>query len=184
MQAADCVIHYQRVAAFCALPLVYPTRQKWSAKDNAHYKPITQDIVDGVTHELTSQDIEQDPSWITHSTCIVTSNVDRVIINAAAAKAFGKHKNVPVLQWKRQLCEDFALSAQAILYNEDKRPELLFAYFVLGGTGQVLDNAHGNVYFGVANGTPCTIHSLAWDDPEEGCVAFQANCKIYTRPGD
>jgi hypothetical protein len=85
MQAADCVVHMQRVAAFHALPLVYPTRQKWNAKDNAHYKPITQDIVDGVTHELTSQDIEQDPNWNTHSTCIVTSNVDRAIINAAAA---------------------------------------------------------------------------------------------------
>jgi hypothetical protein len=160
MRAADCVIHMQRVAAFCALPLVYPTGQKWSAKDNAHYKPITQDIVDGVTHELTSQDIEQDPNWITHSTCIVTSNVDRAIINAAAAKAFGKRKNVPVLRWKRQLHEDFPLSSQAILYNEDERPEL-FAYFVQGGTGQVLNNAHGNVYFGVANGTPCTMHSLA-----------------------
>ncbi len=31
----------------------------------------------------------------------------------------------------------------------------------------MLDNAHGNVYFGVANGTACTMHSLAWDDPED-----------------
>jgi hypothetical protein len=30
-----------------------------------------------------------------------------------------------------------------------------------------LENAHGNVYFGVANGTACTMHSLAWDDPED-----------------
>jgi hypothetical protein len=129
MQAADCVIHMQRVAAFRALPLVYPTRQKWSAKDNAHYKPIPQEIVDGVTHELTSQDIDQDPNWITHSTCIVTSNVDRAIISAAAAKAFGKRKNVPVLRWKHQLHEDFPLSSQAILYNEDERPELLLILF-------------------------------------------------------
>jgi hypothetical protein len=172
MRAANCVIHMQWVAAFHALPLVYSTRQKWSAKDNAHYKPITQDIVDGVTHELTSQDIEKDPYWITHSTCIVTSNVDKAIINATAAKAFGKCNNVPVLRWKRQLHEEFPLSSQAILYNEGKRPEL-FAYFVQGGPGQVLDNAHGNVYFGVANGTPCTMHSLAWDDSEEECVAFQ-----------
>ncbi len=98
MRAADCVIHMQWVAAFCALPLVYPTGQIWSAKDNAHYKPFTQDIVDGVTHELTSQDIEQDPNWITHSTFIFTSNVDRAIINTSAAKAFGKHKNVSVLR--------------------------------------------------------------------------------------
>ncbi len=31
----------------------------------------------------------------------------------------------------------------------------------------MLDNAHGNVYFGVANGTAFTMHSLAWDDPED-----------------
>jgi hypothetical protein len=48
---------------------------------------------------------------------------------------------------------------------------------VQGGTGQVLDNAHGNVYFGVANGTPCTMHSLARDDPEEERMAFQAIAK-------
>jgi hypothetical protein len=30
-----------------------------------------------------------------------------------------------------------------------------------------LDNAHGNVYFGVANGTACTLHLLACDDPED-----------------
>jgi hypothetical protein len=166
MQAADCVIHMQWVAAFCALPLVYPTKQKWSAKYNTHCKPITQDIVDGVTHELTSHDIEKDPSWITHSTCIVTSNVDRAIINVVAAKASGKSKNVPVLWWKCRLHEEIPLSSQAILYNEDERPEL-FAYFVQGGPGQVLDNPHGNVYFGVTNGTPCTMHSLAWDDPED-----------------
>jgi hypothetical protein len=35
MRAADCVIHMQQVAAFCALPLVYLTRQNWSADDNA-----------------------------------------------------------------------------------------------------------------------------------------------------
>jgi hypothetical protein len=28
----------------------------------------------------------------------VTSNVDRAIVNAEAAKAFGKHNNAPVLQ--------------------------------------------------------------------------------------
>ncbi len=132
--------------------------------------------MDGVTHELTSQDIEQDFNWITHSTCIVTSNVYRAIINAAAAKAFGKRKNVLVLWWKCQLHENFPLSSQAILYNEDERSEL-FAYFVQGSTAQVLDNAHGNIYFGVANGTPCTMHSLAWDDPEEEGVAFQAIAK-------
>jgi hypothetical protein len=38
----------------------------------------------------------------------------------------------------------------------------------------VLDNAHGNVYFGVANGTACTMHSFAWDDPEDKKDAHSA----------
>jgi hypothetical protein len=37
-----------------------------------------------------------------------------------------------------------------------------------------LANAHGNVYFGVANGTACTMHSLAWDDPEDKEDAHKA----------
>ncbi len=122
--------------------------------------------MDSVTHELTLQDIEHDPNWITKSTCIVTSNVDRAIINAEAANAFGKRNNVPILRWKRKLSLDFPLSFEAILYDKDERLEL-YAYFVQGGSGQVLDNVHGNVYFGVANGTACTMRSLAWDDPED-----------------
>jgi hypothetical protein len=156
----------QRVAGFCTLPQVYPSGQKWTAEDNKLYTPMTKDIVDGVTHELTLQDVENNPNWITKSTCIVISNVDRAIINAEDTKVFDKHNNIPILQWKRKLSLDFLLSAKAILYDKDERLDL-FAYYVQGGSGQVLDNAHGNVYFGVANGTACTMHSLAWDDPED-----------------
>ncbi len=60
------------MAGFRTLPQVYPLGPKWTAEDNKLYKPITKDIVDGVTHELTKQDVENNPSWITKSTCIVT----------------------------------------------------------------------------------------------------------------
>ncbi len=54
MRAAECKTHTRRIQAFRALPLKYSSRHKWSAIDNENYKPITQDIIDGVTHELTS----------------------------------------------------------------------------------------------------------------------------------
>ncbi len=55
------------MAGFRALPQVYPPGQKeWTAEDNRSYKPITKDILDGVTHELTIQDIEHDPNWMTN----------------------------------------------------------------------------------------------------------------------
>jgi hypothetical protein len=77
------------------------------------------------------------------------------------------------LRWNWNLSLDFPLSVEAILYDKDERPEL-FAYVVQGGCGQVLDNAHGNVYFGVANGTACTMHLLAWDDPGDKKDAHSA----------
>ncbi len=95
IRSSECIIYTRRVAGFCTL--AYPIGQKWTAEDNKLYKPITKDIVDGVTHELILQDVESDPNWITKSTCIVTSNVDRAIINAEVAKAFGKQNNVLVL---------------------------------------------------------------------------------------
>jgi hypothetical protein len=55
----------QRVAGFHTLPQVYPSGQKWTAEDNKLYKPLTKDIMDGVTHELTLQDVENDPNRIT-----------------------------------------------------------------------------------------------------------------------
>ncbi len=73
-------------------------------------------------------------------------------------------------------CQTYIYSLLLLFYNyfrwivleaEQIWRELAPHYFVQGGCGQVLDNAHGNVYFGVPNGTACTMHSLAWDDPED-----------------
>jgi hypothetical protein len=89
----------------------------------------------------------------------------------------------PFLQWKCKLSLDFPISVEAILYDEDERLKL-FAYFLQGGNNQVLDNAHGNVFFGVANGTACTMHSLAWNDPEDKKRCSQRNKNINTRSGD
>jgi hypothetical protein len=91
------------VADFHTLPQMYPSRQKWTAEDNKLYKPITKDIVNGVTHELTPSDVENDPNCITKSTCIVTSNFDRAIINAEAAKVFSKRNNVPIFAMETEI---------------------------------------------------------------------------------
>jgi hypothetical protein len=50
MQPSDCKIHMQQVASFRTLPQVYPS-EKRTADDNILYKPITKEIVDGVTHD-------------------------------------------------------------------------------------------------------------------------------------
>ncbi len=40
-----------------------------------------------------------------------------------------------------------------------------------------MDNTHGNVFLGVANGSACTMYSLAWDDPEDKNKASKAIAK-------
>jgi hypothetical protein len=45
----------------------------------------------------------------------------------------------------------------------------------------VLDNTHGNVFLGVANSSACTMHSLAWDYPEDEKEASKAFAK--SEPG-
>jgi hypothetical protein len=61
IRSSECMIHTWRVAGFRTLPQVYPLGPKLTAEDNKLYKPITTDIVDGVTHELTIQDVEMIP---------------------------------------------------------------------------------------------------------------------------
>ena len=67
MRAADCMIHTRRVATFRKLSPKYPLGQKWTADDNKHYQPITTDVLEGITQQLTPDDIKQDPNWITQS---------------------------------------------------------------------------------------------------------------------
>ncbi len=68
IRSCECMIHTRRLADFRTLPQVYPLGPKWTAEDNKLYKPITKGIVDGVTHELTKQDVENNPNWVTKST--------------------------------------------------------------------------------------------------------------------
>ena len=49
---------YAMSSNFHTLPPEHLSRQKWTAKDNEHYKPITKDIVDGVSCKLMSLEIE------------------------------------------------------------------------------------------------------------------------------
>ncbi len=61
IRSSECQIHMRRVAGFRTSPQMYPSGQKWTAEDNKLYKPITKDVLDGVTHQLTLPDVDQCP---------------------------------------------------------------------------------------------------------------------------
>ncbi|KAE9086849.1 hypothetical protein PF007_g20607 [Phytophthora fragariae] len=102
-------------------------------------------------------------AWIDDATILVTSNVDKAILTACAASHFAKRQNQLLFRWKRKLRQELPAGVDAIVYDEDANPEL-FAYFVAGAPANILDNNSGNVGWGVANGSPCRLHSLGWDD--------------------
>jgi hypothetical protein len=95
--------------------------------------------------------------------CLTTSNLDRSVINGTIASIFGARCGQTVVRWRRELQKELPKCLSNLLFSPDKYPEL-FGYFVHGAPGQILDNGSGNVCFGVANGTPCKMISLGWDD--------------------
>jgi hypothetical protein len=89
VRAAACADHCHRLAAVRAMPSRYPAGVRWTDADEA-YRPITDDVLDGLTTELTAAEVAADPSWLTDATCLTTSNRDRAVINASRAIQFGR----------------------------------------------------------------------------------------------
>ena len=169
LRAGTCQIQQRRLKAFRRLPQEYPSfGDRWTKKDKDKYQPMTDDVIDGLTTQLTRGEIAANEKWTTDATCLTTTNIDRSVINNTVAQIFGSKKKRRVIRWKRELVKAFEETIRVfmheLLYSEDTYPEL-FGYFVHGARGQILDNGNGNVVFGVANGTACTFIGLGWDDP-------------------
>jgi hypothetical protein len=164
LRAASDPHHQELLEAFRALPNHYPGKgPMWSARDKKDYQPMTPAIVKALTTQLSKQEVENDPGWTTKGMCLTTSNLDRSVINGTVATIFGERCGQTVVRWRRELQIELPMCLSNLLFSYDKYPEL-FGYFVHGAPGQILDNGSGNVCFGVANGTPCKMISLGWDD--------------------
>jgi hypothetical protein len=131
------------------------------AENIKDYQPMTEEIVAGLTTVLSRREVEEDEGWTTKSTVVTTSNIDRGLMNAFMATLFGIRNRQTVIRWRKKLHAEISIYLQNLLYADKKYPEL-HGYFVHGAPGQILDN--GNVCFGVANGTPCRMISLGWND--------------------
>jgi len=123
-------------------------------------------ILSIITKELTTADIINEEEWITNSTILVTSNMDKTILNTCMAKILSRRKNTILIKWRKKLRQNTYERIEQLLFDEDKHPEL-FAYFYKGAPAQILDNSNANVNLGVANGTKCWFHSLGWDAVEK-----------------
>ncbi|KAF4128879.1 hypothetical protein GN958_ATG21940, partial [Phytophthora infestans] len=139
---------------------------RWTEAESKAFRSMTSDMAASLINELTVGDVERGPAWIDDSTILVTSNVDKAILTASTARRFAMRHNQYLFRWKRPLRRELPSEVLRLVYDEDADPEL-FGYFVAGTPARVLDNTNGNVGWGVANGSSCKYHSLAWGDEDE-----------------
>ncbi|KAG6952292.1 hypothetical protein JG688_00013348, partial [Phytophthora aleatoria] len=114
-----------------------------------------------------------DPTWLDERTILVTTNFDRVVLTGCTARLYAKRNNKHLFRWRRQIKNQLSPELESLVYDEDANPEL-FAYFASGARGHILGNNSGNASWGVANGTPCRLHSLAWQDEAKTAIVLVA----------
>lgn len=165
MRAKNDPEHCARLHAFRKLPTTYPTGEKWGRADKA-YRPMSDDLCAAVTEEITASDIQNDPEWNTKSTCLTSTNSDRMTVNKVRVMQFARANNQPTIGWRRELKHELPQFLQKPLYNPQLFPEL-FAYFTQSAPAMVLANGHANVSRGIANGSSCKMVSLSWDDDDD-----------------
>lgn len=165
-----------------ALRTFIPTGQRWTDAEVAGFRPMAPEVIASLTNELTMQGVANNPAWLDELIILVTSNADKAILTACAAKLFAIRHNRILLRWRRQLRQELPPGLQRLVYDEDTNPELI-AYFVAGAPANVLDNNSGNDGCGVANGSSCRFHSLAWDD-ESKCHVVRELVKEVRRTGN
>lgn len=170
-RAGECTILQRLATKMRQLPSKCPQGNRWTKQDLDSYKPIDNEIVSMITKELKPTDIMNTEEWITNSTILVTSNIDKSILNTCMAKILSRKNNTILIKWRKKLQDNIYEPIQELLYNEDKYPQL-FSYFYKGAPAQILDNSNANVNLGVANGTRCWYHSLGWDDNKKTISAI------------
>jgi hypothetical protein len=171
-RAADCSVQQANLEACRQLPPFYPCGSKYTSQEERLFRPITNVLLQSITRELTSTDFVNDPAWYDEMTILVTGNVDKAVLTSCTSRLFARRHGRILFRWKRELKKTVAPELERLIYDEDANPEL-FAYFVVGAPAQILDNNNGNVGLGIANGMPCCMHSLSWDDETKRDTALQ-----------
>jgi hypothetical protein len=126
-RAGQCEVQKQRLQSFRVLPQTYPKfGPRWCKDDMDKFRPITEDIVEGLTTELTTAEIIADERWTTDATCLTTTNLDRSVINNTIANIYGMRKRQTVVRWRRQFRKAFDPCVkdflETYLYSEDRYP--------------------------------------------------------------
>lgn len=174
LRAVGCAKHQQILRDYHSQPQTYPQGNRWGHKF-ADYHPVSRRVLEAVTKLLTQQDLREEPEWLgDNMRILVTTNLDKAALTQCASLLLANHEDKLLFKWRRGLHTSIPDGIKTMLYDENVHP-YMFGYFVQGAPAQIHDNSNGNLAWGVANGSPCRLHSMAWEDEE---IAAEVESKI------
>ena len=130
-------------------------------------QPIDDDLLDSLK-PLCAEDMK-DAKWH-FAPIVVTSNIERHLINKTQVFRFAHAKGLPVLTWVDPLVN---APMEVDEQTNEKMDPTARRYFVLGAPCYIVENLN-SAATGIVNGTPGYLHSLSWDDgvSKEGLGSF------------
>ncbi|OWZ05538.1 hypothetical protein PHMEG_00022356 [Phytophthora megakarya] len=102
-RAESCQIQQQNLDAFRVLPSSIPTGVRWSLEDKRQFRPLSNSLIQAVTHSLSLEDVVADPKWMDETTILVTSNRDKACLTRSTAELFAKRHDEVLYKWKREI---------------------------------------------------------------------------------
>ena len=111
--------------------------------------------------KVLSQDDIKDPDW-RFAPVIVLTNRERFDICWSQARRYAKEKGLPIIRWKKR--EIWWKNRPKNWSFVEENDPLFWQFVILGVDSFVLKNLCPQMTQ-IANGTPCTIHSVFFDNP-------------------
>ena len=122
-----------------------------------HVKPISDDLMKSL--RVLSTDDMKDPKW-RFAPIVVTTNIERHVINKMQAIRFARDKGLPVLTWVDPLAN---APCDVDAGTDEKMDPSARRYFVLGAPAFIGENLN-SAATGIVNGSPGWLHSLSWGE--------------------
>ena len=114
---------------------------------------------------MSADDVQQSPDEWKYAPVLVSSNRERLNICRMKAIMFAKENKTYVFKWKCKILQEENRPPDSIMQHILEKHAFFWQYFVTGAPCNLSVNINGDV--GLVNGSPATLHSLTFSDPDE-----------------
>jgi hypothetical protein len=148
-------------------------------------KPIDVKTILGYKH-LTQKEVREDAQTWKYAPVLVSTNKERLNIIRQKCRLWAQDHKTYVFKWKCSVQKQHNTPAPHFLERAYENNAFFWQYFVYGAPCNLNTNINADI--ALVNGTPATLHSLTFDDPqvfhdllerlEQGSVPFGKEIEI------